>query len=431
MSRTRTRQTVYDNGGIQNITGKRYNGSNPVTNLSASTVYNSDKMDESVTDTVTPNFRRLMADGQIINNYYLKSSIIMNEPKPTSYQRAQLTISNGKVYGDTWNGSWPMGSSSLGGFIIPSEDGEFNSLVSSLISRAVTDAYANTSLAKATLLTSAAEYGKTIDSLFSIFVRAIRMFKSVRRLELAQAREALKGYLVTGKARERAKDRAFIKKQKSAKELSDRYMELRYALRPLAIDAANIVDALKTELENGARITGRGGAQDSWSKSNDFTINDGNFIMTINRKADVSTSVRAGVLCSCDVTNAAVFGIDQIPQTAWEIVPFSFILDWFWNIGNTIAAHTPNLGVAKLASWYTVKHTVVLENSLGSITNSVHTNHQDSITWSGKKTKVEVWTERVVNPTPSVFPSMNIRLDSLKFLDLAKILSNLRQPVRL
>lgn len=403
MSRTRTRTSTPVAGGSITIGGKRYNGTgSPPTNISATTSFSGDVQNESITDVVSPNFKRRIAAGEIINNNYQCGVVLMETPKPTSYNRALLSIANGKVSGDTWSGSWPISSTELGGFL--STNSDYQSSLDTAISQAVTQAYADTSQAEILALTTAAEMRKTVDGLIAIFVRAIRLFRAVRKFDLK-----------------------YIKREISMKELSDRYMELRYALRPLAYDAAGIVKVLKKDRTTHQRVTGRGQSGSSWEISDVLNRNDGNFIMSINRKARIDFSVRAGVLCSADITECNIQGLDQIALSAWEIVPFSFILDWFWNIGNTIAALSPKTGVTKLASWYTVELTVVLENTLGTIANASNPNYQSSISWSGRKAQYERWKTRTINPTPGYLPTSNIRLDFWKLLDMAKIMGQLRK----
>jgi hypothetical protein len=44
----------------------------------------------------------------------------------------------------------------------------------------------------------------------------------------------------------------------------------------------------------------------------------------------------------------------DIPATLWEVVPYSFVVDWFFNVGDWIQAFTPAPGITPLRNWATV-----------------------------------------------------------------------------
>jgi hypothetical protein len=48
---------------------------------------------------------------------------------------------------------------------------------------------------------------------------------------------------------------------------------------------------------------------------------------------------------------------------AWELIPFSFVADWFVNIGPYVRAITPKVGVHSLGSWTTTKDEQVSDTS--------------------------------------------------------------------
>jgi hypothetical protein len=135
---------------------------------------------------------------------------------------------------------------------------------------------------------------------------------------------------------------------------------------------------------------------------------------------------RAGVLTDVELSHVSIWGTDAIASSLWELTPFSFILDWFFNVGQKIAAFSPNAGVRKLASWVTVRTLATLTNSADGFSNVVVCDYADSMSWSGVKTRTESWTTRTPNPTMRLLPSVKIRLDNLKLLDLGIILNKMR-----
>lgn len=48
------------------------------------------------------------------------------------------------------------------------------------------------------------------------------------------------------------------------------------------------------------------------------------------------------------------FGAFDVPRAAWELVPFSFVADWFIPIGDWLAAVQPKIGVEVISSGYVI-----------------------------------------------------------------------------
>jgi hypothetical protein len=79
-----------------------------------------------------------------------------------------------------------------------------------------------------------------------------------------------------------------------------------------------------------------------------------------NRTYYKSSRIAVGVLY--DVTNQtapeALMGIlgtrpRDVPATLWEIVPYSFVVDWFVNVGDWLQAITPVPGITVRGHWAT------------------------------------------------------------------------------
>ena len=80
------------------------------------------------------------------------------------------------------------------------------------------------------------------------------------------------------------------------------------------------------------------------------------------------TKVRAGVLYSNDIGFLSRWGVapHSLTSSAWELVPYSFVVDWLANVGNYIAALTPKPGVNFLSSWVTTEETLMVTRTLSS-----------------------------------------------------------------
>jgi len=361
---------------------------------------------QSVTtsDMVTPNFRRRIARGEIINNPFISRKVAFTPPQPTAFARTYHMPANGS---QNWAGSSQSGNRAL----LPEdwmqpitvEMAGYTAMRQRVIDTAVQKAHANIDVSKMLALATAAEGAKTVDSIASILTRVYKIVRAVTRL-----------------------DGKYLAKQISRKELSDRYMEARYALRPLMYDAMGVIDALY-EARQHNRFTGRGYASESaafstspvqrscgWAMVGDFT-----------QSWTYSVTARAGVLVGVNVNPYQKWGLDQIAESVWELIPFSFILGWFLDVGTAIAALTPNMGVSQLASWVTVKENIRTETNMVNARSTLGAPYtvKDDLFWQGQyHVHEEQVLERIVNPSLSVWPAVNVRLDTLKILDLGLIL---------
>lgn len=380
---------------------------------SADTYYVADcdvgtSVDRTMDDVVTPNFQSLRAKGVIVNNPMQSEVTEERYPVPGAYTFAKLKQAvDGAVTGSVTTGDWPIGRSVLLNYLTGSDDPDYEDQQLAIMNKAVAQAHSNASSAELSLLMVAAEGRKSVTSMAQILYRVIRIARAARKLDLK-----------------------YIKNELSWKELQDRYMELRYAIRPLVIDAKNTQSALvESEVYKESRLVARGFASEPWSMEDTVVYSDGTYEYTVRRTAQQTTNVRAGVLCDVKTSGMSIWGLDQAMETAWEVLPFSFIIDWFVNVGDTIAAWTPSKGVVERASWAVVEQTLVAQNSLVGYTRNPYMdqfNYRSELSWNGQsKSMTRVLKTRVVNPSLSVWPTVNVNLDTFKLLDLTIILKKL------
>lgn len=102
-------------------------------------------------------------------------------------------------------------------------------------------------------------------------------------------------------------------------------------------------------------------------------------------------------------------------QTAWELVPFSFVVDWFLDVGSAIQAATPIPGVDIRASGYSVKEEYELSYDL-----SVSAQPGYTVTATPGKDR---YTEKYYSRTPSgaVIPRFYPNLSTPKLVDIGAL----------
>lgn len=397
----------------------------PTGNNTPTTIYKSgthvvEHRDAVMTDVVTPNFESLVHKGFIVNNPMTR----------VETKKADSICQTGTYYSHKWlsctpqkwlyyvNNVWGTRPSSD---LLPESDylpvPEYDSI--DLINEVVTEAWSKVTLSETEALVQLMEAEKTLVSLVSIYKR---LFKIVRNLKNAN---------VLGLAQEL-----------SPKQLADRWMEARYALRPLLCDIEGTIKAFQKAVSgNPQRNTFR--ASDTFTSvdvdsrvlTNTWTSSAGTWTRyaTRDRMSSRNVTVRAGVLTELDNPHITdLFGVRQPIEAIWEIVPFSFVIDWFFNVGQTIASWTPNYGLRTLASWYVVedvKYQSATLHSPGTTLPAGTPNYQavqNRYELSDVAVSKQVTTKvRIPNPQRSVLPSFKLKLNTFKLVDLAIMLKNM------
>lgn len=300
---------------------------------------------------------------------------------------------------------------------------------------AITEAAANIEATDLSSLVSLKELPETIAWFISIFTRAIgikRNFnKNFKKLEKELKRN---GGLLSKK---RVKD--------IYSSMENLRMEYRYAVRPILADMEAIAKFFHNPKVQSPRMTARGFNRLSESKIRkfDFAIPESGVMRstlctaTVHEQYDVN--VRAGFLCQVDLDEVSTLwhrvGFNQTLSAAWQMLPLSFVIDWFINFGTLLAALEPKAGSSILAGWVTVeeKYTYRLtgdgssHHAISVTYNGVTKEHRVDTRLSGLSREME-FTRKTRTPVTlrDVGLRLDINLNFSKILDLITIARNLR-----
>lgn len=179
-----------------------------------------------------------------------------------------------------------------------------------------------------------------------------------------------------------------------SKVVESNWLRYRYGIMPLLY---LMEDSIVGTRVRTSRQTSRGFANWTTSGTSVYAPTPGNFFAdewTTNW--DYEVSVRAGVMYRPDF-RANQFGVSlrELPSAAWELTPYSFVVDWFGNVGPWIRSHAMNIGVKHLASWTTRKEKYSFDTSLSSTWRN-YTGHTCLRVPSGSfKTTVETTSRSV------------------------------------
>lgn len=360
-------------------------------------------------DVVDEHFNARRSKGEIFNNpffsiktYYSGAGLTSFSGKNQYYRNSSskvLTgiILEGTVPADRWYSNYKA--------LNPLD---YSDMLESCKSKAITMAYGNRSQVVQAASMTLAEGKKTIQGIYEIMFRLAELALAVKRL-----------------------DAKHIMDEISPGELKNRYMELRYAIRPLMIDASNIMKAIGTKTGK-SRHTARGGSSDRVVISDIYKNKrvvessvglDASFDFA--RTSSYIVEARAGVLCDVNAQVSNIWGIDQIAETIWEVIPFSFIFGWFFNIVDIISSWTWKANVTELASWVTVRETLSQSITCSDARWTYPKSFISEIKFPMNMLKTTVTTTRTPHPQRAIIPSIDVNLDCLKVLDLGIILSGI------
>lgn len=141
----------------------------------------------------------------------------------------------------------------------------------------------------------------------------------------------------------------------------------------------------------------------------------------VNEYSQVERDSQCEIRFNCTVSNQAAFELTRItslnPLTiAWELTPFSFVVDWFFDVGGYLQAQENALGLGLIfgdgyvtkTAWYTAKCDWYSYNGSG---------RGQSTKYGALKSRVRLTSF----PRP-VFPSLKLDLGSQRIMSAASLL---------
>lgn len=180
-----------------------------------------------------------------------------------------------------------------------------------------------------------------------------------------------------------------IRKLDTAKVIADQHLAIAFGLKPLMHDIEGALKNLYRKTKSNRR-TARGFATMTANSTATRTYNDGAVSASIFDVKTRKVDVRAGSLYETAFDlGLSKWGltISDIPAAVWELTPWSFVADWVSNLGDYISAITPKIGTNLLTEWYTVHETTTCVSTIGT---SIITLNPDYTTTGGgaKRTRV-------------------------------------------
>lgn len=340
---------------------------------------------KSILDCQTPNFFRVKRKGGVFP--FL----------PVSIRQAQNTATPG--YHDllqVGTGKHDFGTQFLGSPYVPGLPG-LPAVDTAAITYVVNAAIANAKAESFDALTFAAE----LDSSVSMIARRVSSINNWGARSLATA---------------------LRRPGRLPDNFNNAWLEYRYGWRPLVSDISNIIEhvAESERLYNRGRST----ITVDLAASNSLTT------VGVGRNINYSGS-RSGTRTYRGYAFAVgTFGSRpsfNLATTAWELVPYSFVVDWMLDVGSWLTAITPTPGVDISCSGYSVKdeytdiRTWNSTNGTGAPGLVILSSTPGRYTYSAKTYNRFPYSVT----SPRLFP----RLNTLRSIDLVSLVSQRAIPI--
>lgn len=400
-------------------------------------------------DVETPSFHRERNKGGIICSPMFKDEIYY-DVTPTSFVANGFMNTTPIVYKDfVFKG---LDGVSPNACIVPSGmtaelDTQFK-LFGRETSLAITRAHAEVNLSEMNVLASTGELPETIAWMRNCIKRILELTRLFRlKLDTRSVLRTLRYNAVeSGKSFDLRKLERYVgllAKRKARRELKkdsidttilNLWLEYRYAVRPLVIDLKNALNALDKVISSG-RLTARGREYVVGETSSNGVINpnaNSNSVgVTYTKQVKTNIKARAGCLYVIDgqvATLLDVLGLDQPIEAVWELIPFSFMLDWVFSIGDLLESWFKSSGLSVLASWVTLR---VESSQTCKVTSAVLYPGNASMRWPNQQFVLgsshtvvrRYW--RYPSPPLPLLPRFDLKLDLAKLIDLGAIYRNI------
>lgn len=225
------------------------------------------------------------------------------------------------------------------GYALSSSSGDFNNAYAKAYAK-LTDSLQDSS----SWGTNAAEFHQSISMIAGRATQLLRFTNAIKKLDVIGAAKALGVKPI---------------KKRHIKSASNLWLEYHFGWDPLVKDIGSAVDTL-TQKPFPKTIRGRAaGSQDLSASTSDSS---GSYRLKLLVKCKVMIQVRVTV-SNQNLANANALGLVNPAVVAWDLVPFSFVVDWFSNVGQVLGSFSTFVGYEVTNGFTTTYQTYTMSES--------------------------------------------------------------------
>lgn len=350
----------------------------------------------SMTDTPTPGYKRLVREGKVIMNYM--------ESVRQDITNGVISRINGYANGIPFydaagslehiSCAWLGPTSTATRYnLVPAID------VSNLVKEVSTRCLSQIGRSNANNWENLAEFGKTVRMLrapLRYYRKWFNQYGNVRR-KFGDSKVAAAG---------------------TVEDLTNAWLALRYGVQPIVKSWIETEKQLRARGNLGPakpiRETTRATRSLSARGSSIINRSDGTYISSISEQITETHEVRAMSLDEMVWTWADTLGLGSkdLITLPWELIPYSFVVDWFLNVGDFLGAMSQYMYPKSLAQCHTIKSVrSVYRETLDHTTPANYVLSSKRKGWVREDT---VWKTRYPGlHAPSLVFKSDFRLDDL------------------
>lgn len=229
--------------------------------------------------------------------------------------------------------------------------------VNGAINQAMTSALAKVIRPNVSSLVAMKEFQSTVAAFRSPVKGAYEAIVALRKYR--GIRKAINKGALSSYSRRRL-EYAYKLRKKALGNVADQHLSIVFGMMPFVNDIKSSLKALREAefTEEVHRVNGSG-SRESFSKRDLSNTNVGAYTTTVNKDYVTYlrvTNVKAYISYKGTYSLQHKMGLDlnQIPFQVWQGIPYSFLADWFVNVGDYIAGLSALASVSITASGYTI-----------------------------------------------------------------------------
>lgn len=231
-----------------------------------------------------------------------------------------------------------------------------------------------------------------------------------------------------GKVRRRYRRNLSRRSMSAIQALDGAWLETRYGWAPLLMDISSIIkEARRQNARSAERLVSRATETQERDLVEDFASLSyppgwNGWIGSGSRAVHSKVRSSAGVIYELRSRRKAEYIADilglqarDVATTLWELTPYSFVVDWFVNVGDWLKAISPTVGRDILGCWVTSVYDATTVINGGELVYTVPASPTPyNVTGSvGSSTLTTNTVIRTANPSISTYPVSDERTLSL------------------